>query len=59
MSILIYLFLYVPIALIVFFSFNAGRYAMDLQGFSVEWYGKVAANPFVMRGAADQPDRRP
>lgn len=45
----IYVFLYLPIALIVIFSFNAGRYAMDWQGFSVEWYFKAFANPFAMK----------
>lgn len=44
----VYLFLYAPIALIVLFSFNSGRYAADLQGFSVVWYGKALANPFVV-----------
>ena len=33
-AVLIYVFLYAPIAFIVVFSFNAGRYAMDWQGFS-------------------------
>lgn len=46
---IIYVFLYAPIALIVFFSFNAGRYAMDWQGFSVEWYGHAFANPIVVK----------
>lgn len=46
-AILIYLFLYGPIALIVGFSFNAGRYAMDWQGFSLEWYGKAFSNPLI------------
>ena len=45
---LIYIFLYGPIALIVGFSFNAGKYAMDWQGFSFEWYGKAFANPLIM-----------
>jgi spermidine/putrescine transport system permease protein len=45
----IYGFLYLPIALIVLYSFNAGRYAMDWQGFSVEWYAKAYANPFAMK----------
>lgn len=45
----IYVFLYSPIALIVFFSFNAGRYAMDWQGFSVAWYGQAFANPIVVK----------
>jgi spermidine/putrescine transport system permease protein len=43
----IYLFLYAPIALIIGFSFNAGRYAMDWQGFSLQWYGKAFSNPLI------------
>lgn len=45
----IYVFLYLPIALIVFYSFNAGRYAMDWQGFSTEWYLTAFQNPFAMQ----------
>jgi spermidine/putrescine transport system permease protein len=48
-AVLIYLFLYFPITLIVFFSFNAGRYAMDWQGFSLQWYLTAWNNPFVMQ----------
>jgi spermidine/putrescine transport system permease protein len=44
----VYLFLYAPIALIVLFSFNAGRYAADLQGFSTVWYSRALSNPFVL-----------
>jgi spermidine/putrescine transport system permease protein len=47
-AIVIYLFLYLPIGIIVLFSFNAGRHASDFQGFSVKWYGKVLSNPFAM-----------
>jgi spermidine/putrescine transport system permease protein len=43
-----YLFLYAPIALIVLFSFNAGRHAADFQGFSTVWYGRTLANPFII-----------
>jgi spermidine/putrescine transport system permease protein len=45
---LIYVFLYLPISLIVFFSFNSGRYAMDWQGFSTQWYRTAWNNPLVM-----------
>ena len=38
-AILIYIFLYAPIAFIVGGSFNAGKQAMIWQGFSLEWYG--------------------
>ncbi|MFQ5984368.1 MAG: ABC transporter permease [Alphaproteobacteria bacterium] len=44
----VYLFLYVPIGIIVLFSFSAGRHASELRGFSVQWYGKAASNPLVM-----------
>ena len=43
----VYLFLYVPIGLIVLFSFNAGRHASELRGLSVQWYGKALSNPFA------------
>jgi spermidine/putrescine transport system permease protein len=44
----VYLFLYAPIALVVLFSFNAGRNASEFTGFSVAWYGKALANPFLV-----------
>jgi spermidine/putrescine transport system permease protein len=44
----VYLFLYTPIAIIALFSFNAGRHASQLTGFSVKWYGRALDNPFVM-----------
>jgi len=45
---LVYVFLYGPIALIVLFSFNSGRYVGDLQGLSLQWYGKAFGNPVMM-----------
>ena len=44
----VYLFLYIPIGIIVLFSFNAGRHASDFQGFSTQWYGRALANPFMV-----------
>jgi spermidine/putrescine transport system permease protein len=44
----VYLFLYTPIALVVLFSFNAGRNASDFTGFSTQWYGKALSNTFLM-----------
>jgi len=46
-TIAVFLFLYVPIGIIVLFSFNAGRHASELRGLSVQWYGKALSNPFV------------
>lgn len=47
-SVAVYLFLYVPIGIIVLFSFNSGRHASEFIGFSVKWYGKALGNPFVL-----------
>jgi spermidine/putrescine transport system permease protein len=44
----VYIFLYAPIALIVFFSFNSGRYAMDWQGFSLQWYSRAFSNELIV-----------
>jgi spermidine/putrescine transport system permease protein len=46
-AIAVFMFLYVPIGIIVLFSFNAGRHASELRGLSVQWYGKALSNPFV------------
>ncbi len=46
-AIAVYLFLYIPIGIIVLFSFNAGRHASELRGLSVQWYNKALSNPFV------------
>ena len=47
-AVAVYMFLYVPIGIIVLFSFNSGRHASDFQGLSVKWYGKALSNPFVL-----------
>jgi spermidine/putrescine transport system permease protein len=44
----LYLFLYAPIALIVLFSFNAGRSGLAFQCCSVQWFGTAFDNPFIM-----------
>jgi spermidine/putrescine transport system permease protein len=46
-AVLIYVFLYAPIALIVALSFNSGKQAMVWRGFSTEWYGKAFSNPLI------------
>lgn len=48
----VYLFLYLPIAVIAVFSFNAGRHASQFTGFSTQWYAKALGNPFVMEALA-------
>jgi spermidine/putrescine transport system permease protein len=47
-TILIYLFLYIPIIVVVIFSFNAtNRRVTDWQGFSLKWYASVLSDTVV------------
>lgn len=39
---LVYLFLYLPIAILVVFSFNAGRQTAVWEGFTLDWYRRLA-----------------
>jgi spermidine/putrescine transport system permease protein len=47
-AVTIYLFLYVPIALVVLFSFNAGERTGELRGLSLRWYATALDNRFAM-----------
>ena len=44
----VFAFLYLPILLVVLFSFNAGHHASEMTGFSLQWYGIALANPFLV-----------
>jgi putrescine transport system permease protein len=46
-----FLLLYVPIALVVIFSFNASRLVTVWGGFSTHWYGELFANAQLMDSA--------
>ncbi|MEO1194254.1 MAG: ABC transporter permease [Pseudomonadota bacterium] len=45
-------FLYLPIALVVLFSFNSGEsLGLPFEGFSLRWYGEVLENRQILRAA--------
>jgi spermidine/putrescine transport system permease protein len=44
----VYVFLYAPIALIVLFSFNAGRSALQFFCCSTQWYGRTFSNTLML-----------
>jgi spermidine/putrescine transport system permease protein len=46
-ALLAYTFLYLPIAVLVLFSFSTSRYASIWGGFSLEWYAKLFHNPDI------------
>jgi spermidine/putrescine transport system permease protein len=47
-AIALYLFLYVPIGLVVLFSFNAGDRTGELRGLSLRWYERAVNDSFAM-----------
>jgi spermidine/putrescine transport system permease protein len=48
-AVVAYSFLYLPIVVLVLFSFSASRYASIWGGFSLEWYAKLFRNPDIAR----------
>ena len=44
-SVLVYLFLFVPIAVVVLFSFNSVKSLQSFQGFSLQWYSEFFDDP--------------
>ncbi len=46
---LVFLFLYIPILVVVVFSFNSGDQISVWEGFSFGWYSKLFKNPDVWR----------
>ncbi len=49
--ILIFAFLYIPIAVLVILSFNAGGMPTAWTGFSVKWYGALLGNADILQAA--------
>lgn len=45
----VYLFLFLPIVVVIVFSFNEGRHVAQITGFSLRWYEEAWTNQFVVR----------
>jgi len=45
---LTYIFLYLPIVVLVVFSFNDGNFAQGWQGFSLRWYASMIDSPEIL-----------
>jgi spermidine/putrescine transport system permease protein len=48
-----YAFLYVPLAIVVVYSFNDSRLNAEWVGFTLDWYRKLAANNEMLQAAAN------
>ena len=50
-SLLILAYLYLPILVLIAYSFNANRSATVWTEFSFAWYGRILANPSIQTAA--------
>ncbi|MGH7559951.1 MAG: ABC transporter permease [Gemmatimonadales bacterium] len=47
---LVYLFLHVPVIVLMVFSFNASRFGVGWTGFTLEWYRRLFAREDILQG---------
>ncbi|MGL5509911.1 MAG: ABC transporter permease [Microcoleaceae cyanobacterium] len=43
-----YIFMYLPIIVLTFYSFNKSRYGAEWKGFTLEWYAKLFADSRIL-----------
>lgn len=48
---LVYAFLYVPILVVIIYSFNSAKYSTSWAGFTLDWYNKLLANTSLVDAA--------
>ncbi len=48
---LVYFFLYLPLLVMVVYSFNASKFSMAWKGVTLDWYGKLFENAGLMEAA--------
>jgi ABC-type spermidine/putrescine transport system permease subunit II len=46
-ALLVYAFLYAPIAVVVVYAFNDGRQVLNWEGFSTRWFGEALNDPSI------------
>ena len=51
-SVLVYVFLFLPILVVVIYSFNKGRFLVNWDGFGTNWYGVALQNQGIQTALA-------
>jgi spermidine/putrescine transport system permease protein len=49
-SVAVYVFLHLPILVLVVFSFNDSKFSVDWAGFTLDWYRRLLERPDILRG---------
>jgi spermidine/putrescine transport system permease protein len=52
-SLAVYAFLYIPLAIVVIFSFNASKLNAEWVGFTTYWYGQLLQNEAMLQAAGN------
>jgi spermidine/putrescine transport system permease protein len=47
---IVYLFLHIPILVLVIFSFNSSKFSVEWTGFTWQWYTRLLERPDIMNG---------
>lgn len=50
---LVFVFLYMPLGVMVVYSFNSSRFSMAWKGFTLDWYVKLFSNTALMQAAVN------
>ncbi|MFN7138372.1 MAG: ABC transporter permease [Limisphaerales bacterium] len=50
-ALVIFLFIYAPIAVVIIYSFNAARFGAGWSGFTTQWYAALWQNPIALSAA--------
>jgi spermidine/putrescine transport system permease protein len=48
LSILVFVFMYLPILVLAFYSFNSSSYSANWQGFTLDWYSKLFGDERIL-----------
>ena len=52
-ALVIFVFMYLPILVLAFYSFNKSPYSAKWQGFTLEWYGKLFSDERILSGLSN------
>lgn len=48
-SLAVYLFLYIPIVILILYSFNRSKQTAAWEGFTLDWYARLMGNDLILR----------
>lgn len=52
-TVLLYAFMYIPILILAFYSFNASRFSANWEGFSLRWYASLLSDGRLLSALGD------